>query len=43
MTDLRDEYLFRELERKVEVLENELRRVRSEVNGLTENHGVSSV
>ncbi len=43
MTDLRDEYLFRELERKVEVLENELRRVRSEVNGLKENHGLSSV
>ena len=43
MTDLRDEYLFRELERKVEVLENELRRVRSEVNGLKENHGFSSV
>ncbi len=42
MTDLRDEYLFRELERKVEVLENELRRVRSEVNGLKENHGLSS-
>ena len=43
MTDLRDEYLFREFERKVEVLENELRRVRSEVNGLKENHGLSSV
>ena len=42
MTDLRDEYLFRELERKVEVLENELRRVRSEVNGLKENHGLRS-
>lgn len=43
MTDLRDEYLFRELERKVELLENELRRVRSEVNGLKENHGMSSI
>tara|TARA_Y100001936_G_scaffold187375_1_gene185389 strand:- start:233 stop:364 length:132 start_codon:yes stop_codon:yes gene_type:complete len=43
MTDLRDEYLFRELERKVELLENEVRQLRSQVNGLKENHGMSSI
>ena len=43
MTDLRDEYLFRELERKVEALENEVRRLRSQVNGLKDNHGMSSI